>query len=100
MLPDVCTKWYDLGLELLDPKDDKKLSTIETDSIKEGVEKCCKKMFAEWLNYKNISWDKLVQAIRKIGLNHTASQIEKLFEGKTILVTNMFTYINHRSCIE
>ena len=84
VLPSVSTKWYDLGLELLDPKDENKLDVIENDSKTEGVEICCKKMFNKWLEYENnVSWDQLVKAIRKIGLNHAASEIEKLFKGKS-----------------
>ena len=82
MLPSVSKRWNDLGLELLDPKDEDKLSNIEKDSKLEGVEICCKKMFDKWLEYDNVSWDQLVQAIRKIGLNHLASEIEKLFKSK------------------
>ena len=82
MLPSVSKRWYDLGLELLDPKDEDKLGTIEKDSKLEGVEICCKKMFDKWLERDNVSWDQLVQAIRKIGLNYLASEIEKLFKGK------------------
>ena len=84
MLPDVCTRWYDLGLELLDPEDENKLSAIETNYRKDGVQICCKEMFDEWLDYDDVSWDILVQAIRKIKLNHAASKIEKLFESKMI----------------
>ena len=82
VLLSVCTRWYDLGLELLDPKDEAKLDTIEKDSKIEGVEICCKKMFDKWLEYDNVSWNQLIQAIRKIGLKHAASEIEKLFKGK------------------
>ena len=87
VLPSVSTKWYDLGLELLDPKDEEKLDITEKDSKLEGVEICCKKMFDMWLKYDNASWDQLVRAIRKIGLNHAASEIEKLFKGKIIHMT-------------
>ena len=86
MLPDVCTRWYDLGLELLDPEDENKLSAIETDSKAEGVQTCCKKMFDEWLKYEDVSWGKLVKVIRKIKLNHAASKIEKLFKSKSVYI--------------
>lgn len=82
MTPSVCTQWYNLGLELLDPKDENKVDIIETNDRIHGVETCCRKMFDEWLKYGNASWDQLVQAIRKIGLNHPASEIEKLFKCK------------------
>ena len=84
VLPDVCTRWYDLGLELLDPEDENKLSAIEKDNKTEGVQTCCKKMFDEWLEYDDVSWDRLVKVIRKIKLNHAASKIEKLFMSKSV----------------
>ena len=80
----VCKEWRALGLELLDSKDEHKLGTIEKDSKNEGSEICCWKMFDEWLNYDNVSWDQLVQAIRKIGLDYYASEIEKLFKCKAV----------------
>ena len=86
MLGEVCTKWYDLGLELFDTKDERKLGIIEENNKIHGVEKCCTKMFEKWLEYDDahVSWDILVKAIRKIGLHHLASQIEKLFMCKTM----------------
>ena len=77
-------RWFDLGLELLDPEDDNKLSAIDANCKIEGVQICCKKLFDEWLEYDNVSWHILVQAIRKIRLNHTATKIEKLFKSKTM----------------
>ena len=84
MTPSVCTDWYNLGLELLDPKDEKRVDIIETNYLIHGVETCCRKMFDEWLKYGNANWDQLVRAIKKIGLNHAASEIEKLFKCKAI----------------
>ena len=79
----VCTEWYDLGLELLDSKNEKVLDIIETNHKIEGVQICCRKMFDEWLKSDNVSWDKLVAALRKINQHHAASEIEKLFKSQT-----------------
>ena len=84
MTPLVCTKWYDLGLELFHTEDEKEVDIIETNNKIEGVQTCCRKMFDKWLEYDNVSWDQLVQAMRKIGLNHTATIIENLFTCKAI----------------
>ena len=84
MIPSVCTNWFNLGLELFDPKDENKVDIIETSDRIHGVETCCRKMLDEWLKYDNANWDQLVRAIRKIGLNHAASEIEKLFKCKAI----------------
>lgn len=84
MIPSVCTRWYDLGLELLHAKDEKELGTIETNNKIHGVQICCREMFEKWLDYDNVSWDQLVRAMRNIGLNHAATQIERLFTCKAI----------------
>ena len=82
----VCTKWSDLGLELLDAKDGGKISIIETNSKTHGVQKCCMEMFQEWLNYGTdvANWDTLVKAIEKIGLKYVADQTEKLLKSGDI----------------
>ena len=82
----VCTRWFDLGLELLDAKDEQKIGIIEASHKMEGVQTCCGKMFETWLLYDNANWDQLVKAMRKIGLNHAASEIEKLFKCEAILM--------------
>ena len=66
--------------------DEKKVDVIETNDLIHGVETCCRKMFDEWLKYDNASWDQLVRAIKKIGLNHVRSysEIEKLLKCKAI----------------
>lgn len=86
VVPLVCTRWYDLGLELFIQKDEEQVDIIENNNIKDGVQTCCKKMFTHWLTYDNCTWEQLIKAVRKIGLNHQASEIEKLLQsnGETI----------------
>ena len=76
----VATKWYDLGLELLETKYEGELDTIEKDSKAEGSKTCCRKMFSKWLETQSdgASWDQLIQAVKSIGLNKIASDIEQL----------------------
>ena len=79
----VSIQWSDLGLELFNPEDDKKIGIIEKNFKIEGVEKCCKEMFIEWLKYSEdvANWDTLVKAIKKIGLEYEAGKIEKLLKS-------------------
>ena len=79
MIPLVATRWYDLGLELLETKHERELDTIEKDSKVEGAKTCCRKMFSKWLETQsdNASWDQLIQAIKNIELNNVASDIEQ-----------------------
>jgi len=77
VIPLVNTEWYNLGLQLLDPKYDNELNIIETD-IKNDAATCCRKMFRKWLNIeaKLASWDKLIEALRIVQLNNVAHKIE------------------------
>ena len=93
MIPSVCTHWYDLGLELFHTDDEKEVDIIETNNKIYGVQTCCRKMFDKWLTYDNVSWDQLVQAMRKIGLNHAATTIEKLFTCKAITYMIVLCYV-------
>ena len=75
----VATKWYDLGLELLDPRHEREMEIIDKDSKVEGTRTCCRKMFGKWLETRDdASWDQLIEAVRTIQLNEVASHIEQL----------------------
>ena len=77
VIPSVKTEWYNLGLQLLDPKYQNELNAIEVDT--RDVETCCRKMFSKWLNTDELaSWDKLIKAVRIVQLNNVASNIEQL----------------------
>ena len=94
VIPLVATKWYDLGLELLETKHERELNTIEKDSKVEGAKTCCRKMFSKWLETQsdNASWDQLIQAVKNIELNDVASDIEQLLlQGE--YVTDMISVV-------
>ena len=80
VIPLVATRWYDLGLELLETKHERELDTIEKDSKVEGMKTCCRKMFSKWLETQSdsSSWDQLIQAVKNIELNNVANDIEQL----------------------
>ena len=83
MIPSVGTEWYNLGLELLDPKYENELDTIEADTIEADTRidaaTSCRKMFSKWLNTDELaSWDKLIKALRVVQLNEIANDIEQL----------------------
>ena len=84
MIPSVANHWYDLGLQLLDPKYENELDIIEGD--KNDTKTCCRKMFSKWLNTDKLaSWDKVIEALTLIGLNNVASNIKQLLGlGKCI----------------
>ena len=69
-------KWYRLGLEL--DIHYKTLQVIEDDT--HNCEKALIKVLQEWLdNCTNPTWIAVVQALKTIGLNQTASIVEKKY---------------------
>ena len=78
VIPRVNTSWYNLGLQLLDPKYENELDTIEADTRNDAATSC-RKMFSKWLNTDELaSWDKLITALRVVQLNNVANDIEEL----------------------
>ena len=78
VIPSVATRWYELGLVLLDTKYHNELTIIEAD-IRNDAVTCCRKMFSKWLNTDELaSWDKLIKAVRIVQLNNVANDIEQL----------------------
>ena len=76
--PRVNTSWFSLGLQLLDPKYENELDTIEADTRNDAATSC-RKMFSKWLNTDELaSWDKLIKALRIVLLNNVANDIEQL----------------------
>ena len=86
VVPLVTSKWYDLGLQLLDPKDSHELDTIEADT-KNNSKTCCRKMFSKWLQTDELaSWDKVIEALILIGLNDVARSIKQLLRKGAIII--------------
>ena len=74
----VVVQWYDLGIQLLDDED----GTGVLDAIKadhpNDVNACCNKMFIKWLLMKpDATWSQLVTALRRIGMNNVAADLNK-----------------------
>ena len=79
VIPLVATRWYDLGLELLETKQERELEIIETNHSNDAA-KCYRKMLSKWLESQSdsASWDQLIQAVKNIELNNVANDIEQL----------------------
>ena len=86
VIPRVNTNWYNLGLQLLDPKYENELDTIEADTRNDAATSC-RKMFSKWLNTDELaSWDKLIIALGIIQLNKVANDIEQLLlQGEYVM---------------
>ena len=86
----VADKWYDIGLELLEQKDERTVNIIKTNNAG-NVAECCTEMLELWLKRQpNATWNQLIKALRAPGieLNNAASKIEKMLlsEGNNIIV--------------
>jgi len=89
--PDIATKWYDIGIELLDEEDEIILNTTKK-NFPGDHDICAAEMLQLWLARKtDASWNQLIQAFRKrhIKLNVLASEIEGM------LYKGMITYCNY-----
>ena len=76
---EITTKWYDLGLELVDSN--KALKVIEVNH-RNDVNTCCRVMFEKWLEKTpNASWSQLVAALDNIKMNTAADAVRKLFKS-------------------
>ena len=96
VIPLVATKWYDLGLELLETKHERELDTIEKDNKVEGTKTCCRKMFSKWLETQSdsASWDQLIQAVKNIELDSVANDIEQLLpQGEYVSMVIYFAVL-------
>ena len=93
MIPLVNTKWYDIGLQLLDLKYENELNTIEADARNDAAT-CCRKMFNKWLNTDGLaSWDKLIKALRIVQLNYVADDVdESLLQGECVTDLSLYDY--------
>jgi len=92
--PYVEHKWYSLGVQLLDEKDLKVLSTIESD-YRGDADACCTKMFERWLEIvPTASWDQLVKGLMapNIKLNKLANELMKK-RGNVCMYVRTYVYM-------
>ena len=81
----IITKWYDIGLELLD-SDNGALDVINKNYPNDN-EKCCTEMFKKWLQCRpDASWRQLAEALTSINLNTAAQCITESGECDTRFV--------------
>ena len=100
VIPKVNTKWYDLGLELLDNEYAVELDTIRED-YRNNIKTCCQKMFSKWLVTRDdASWDQLIEAMRTIELSSIASDVEQLLgQGQHLCMCVLYTIVDQSNRI-
>ena len=90
VIPRVASKWFQLGLELFDEKEEHLLNNIES-MQKENVDKCLE-MFRLWsMTYSDATWSQIVEALKSPGvyLAAVADELEKN------LIGNNDNFFNH-----
>ena len=76
MIPYVATKWYELGLELLDEKQEHELKIIRS-NYGSDVKTCCREMFLLWLDTNSdANWWQIVEALKSPGVKLSAVAVE------------------------
>ena len=74
----IADRWYDIGLELLEQKDERAVNIIKKNNAG-NITECCMEMLELWLNKQsNATWNQLIETLKAPGieLNSAASQIE------------------------
>ena len=87
VIEECSTRWHDLGVQLLEEHTGSRiLNEIEND-CPSSVVKCCRKMFDRWLEQQpNASWDQLLTALNRIGMNSAAEHIRGKFNRYTVAI--------------
>ena len=84
---EITTKWFDIGLELLDVEDEAELKTIKANHPGDA-DRCTAEMLQLWLDRKSdASWNQLIKVFREphIKLNTLASKIKGMLSKGTCM---------------
>ena len=91
IINDVAPRWYELGIELFDEKDEyeAKLDLIKTNH-QNNNEECCKEMFLYWLKtHPKATWQQLLDSLKSstVQLGTVAAKIKEMCcTGKGIAI--------------
>ena len=83
VIVDVSSRWYELGIELLDDDQVGRLEVIKADN--DEVTRRCSAMLNYWLQtHPKATWLQLVTALRERGveMNKVADKLERTFTGR------------------
>ena len=83
VVPRVSCKWYNLGLQLIDPKNATLLDNLKSDS--NNAEEQCTEMFNQWLmTDSKATWNKILIALRSqaVRLENVAQDVEKMLDNR------------------
>ena len=84
VVPHASTKWYYLGLQLFDERDEGVLHSMKMETSKRADEQCTE-VFHHWLTTKeNPTWNELIESLKSpaVNLPNVASTIEKMLDNR------------------
>ena len=84
VVPQASARWYNLGLQLLDPRDEGVLHSMKTQASKSPEEQCTE-VFNHWLTTKkNPTWNKLIGSLKSpaVNLPNVAITIEEMLDSR------------------
>ena len=96
----VGSKWYNLGIDLLESGDVEELSKLRSQYPKD-IDTCCTEMFQLWLKKQpTASWNQLIDSLRQpgINLNHLANKIEQMLLQPKPTGVDVIVYIYVINC--
>jgi len=97
VINDVSSRWYELGIELLDDNQVGRLEVIKADN--DEVTRRCSAMLNYWLQtHPKATWHQLVAALRERGveLNKVADRLKRSFTGKLYPIQNQLITLEQR----
>ena len=83
VIPHVTSRWYTLGVKLLNEDQESYLDVIESNHAGDN-ETCCMKMFWYWLNTNtDATWQRLIEGLQSpaVKLSAVAADLGKLLTG-------------------
>ena len=94
VVPHASAKWYYLGLQLFNPKDEGLLHNMKMETNKPPREKCTE-VFSHWLTTKeNATWNKLIKGLKSqsVNLPNVARNIEAMLDNRVSCCYSYTTY--------
>ena len=84
VVPRASSRWYSLGIQLFDPRDERVLHNMKTESSKQPEQQCIE-VFNHWLTTTiNPTWNKLIESLRSSAVNlpNVARTIEQMLDRR------------------
>ena len=84
VVPQASSRWYYLGLQLFDPREEGVLHSMRKEANK-SLEDQCTEIFHHWLETKkNATWNKLIKSLKSqsVNLPNVARTIEKMLDNR------------------